>query len=139
MVFRIPPDQVEASLTALFRRELVVKPSVNVARWLTAQTDEGVLRAIGFVVDRGSRFYSGGLGPEEIADILARACGHVGSCAEYLHNTVSHLEERGIRDRNLWTLQQLVAAKIMSLNASSGGEETLSRDAVADRPSDTVR
>ena len=63
----------------------------------------------------------------------------MGSCAEYLHNTVSHLEERGIRDRNLWKLQQLVAAKIMSLNASSGGEETLSGDAVADRPSDTVR
>ena len=96
VVFRIPADQVEASLTTLFRRELVVKSSVNVARWLTAQTDEGVLRAIGFVVDRRSRFYSGGLAPEEIADILARACGHVGSCAEYLHNTVSYQIPEGV-------------------------------------------
>ena len=38
--------------------------------------------------------------------------GHGGSCAEYLYNTVMHLEERGIHDRNLWRLQQLVAERI---------------------------
>ena len=41
-----------------------------------------------------------------------RACGRVGSCAEYLCNTVSHLEEFGIRDRNLWRLQELAAHEI---------------------------
>jgi len=39
---------------------------------------------------------------EKVANVLARACGHVGSGAEYLYNTVSHLEEFGIHDRNLW-------------------------------------
>jgi cation transport protein ChaC len=47
-----------------------------------------------------------------VADVLAGACGHWGSCAEYLHNTVAHLEEHGIRDRNLWRLQALVAERI---------------------------
>ena len=35
----------------------------------------------------------------EVARILARACGHIGSGAEYLFHTVSKLEEFGIRDR----------------------------------------
>jgi len=52
---------------------------------------------------------------EEVAPILARACGHRGSCAEYLYLTVKHLEEKGIRDRNLWELQRLVAEEIISI------------------------
>ncbi len=41
--------------------------------------------------------------------MLADACGHRGSGAEYVLNTVTHLEAKGIRDRNLWKLQRLVA------------------------------
>jgi cation transport protein ChaC len=47
----------------------------------------------------------------------------MGSCAEYLYLTVKHLEERGIRDRNLWRLQKLVAAELVAihgLNAAAG-------------------
>lgn len=44
--------------------------------------------------------------------MLFKACGHWGTCAEYLYNTVLHLEKRGIRDRNLWQLQHMVAEKI---------------------------
>ena len=45
-------------------------------------------------------------------DILARACGHWGSGAEYLMHTVAHLEDLGIHDRYLWKLQELVAQRI---------------------------
>jgi cation transport protein ChaC len=113
-VFRIPIDQAVGSLESLFRRELVVKPPGTPPRWLMARTNEGPLPAIGFVVDRRSQFYSGCLAPEEVADIVSRAAGHWGSCAEYLHNTVSHLEELGIHDRNLWRLQALVAERMAS-------------------------
>jgi len=37
-----------------------------------------------------------------------------GSCAEYLHNTIVDLHAHGIRDRNLWRLQELVAAEIIA-------------------------
>ena len=90
-VFRIPLDQAEPVLKTLFQRELVVKPPGTPPRWLMARTNDGPLRALGFVVDRQSPFYSGRLAPEEVADIVSRAAGHWGSCAEYLHNTVSHL------------------------------------------------
>jgi glutathione-specific gamma-glutamylcyclotransferase len=49
---------------------------------------------------------------EQVAHILARACGHWGSGAQYLHQTVSKLEEFGIHDENLWKLQELVAEEI---------------------------
>jgi glutathione-specific gamma-glutamylcyclotransferase len=134
MVFRIPPDQAEATLNTLFRRELVVKPPGTPPRWLTALTDGGPLRAIGFVVDRRSPFYSGGLTSEEVAEVVARAAGHWGSCAEYLHNTVSHLEALGIHDRNLWRLQALVAERIESSTASPPPSETLFEGLDADEP-----
>jgi cation transport protein ChaC len=117
-VFRIPVDQAVDSLKTLFRRELVVKPPGTPPRWLMARTNEGSLQAVGFVVDRRSPFYSGGLAPEAVADIVSRAAGHWGSCAEYLHNTVLHLEALGIHDRNLWRLQALVAARIASFSPS---------------------
>ena len=58
---------------------------------------------------------------EHVAHVLARACGHGGSGAAYLYNTVAHLEQAGIRDRNLWRLQELVAAEIRAV-AGQGGE-----------------
>jgi cation transport protein ChaC len=112
MIFRLPPDQVEASLDTLFRREMMVKPAVNVPRWLTAHTSNGPIRALGFVVNRESPHYTGRLDPEEAADIVSTAAGHWGSCAEYLRETVAHLEDLAIRDRNLWRLQALVAERI---------------------------
>ena len=58
---------------------------------------------------------------EEIVRTLARAAGHWGSGAEYLFNTVSHLAEFGIRDRNLWRLQRLVAlGAAIQANALAG-------------------
>src|SRR3712207_7779825 len=69
---------------------------------------------------RGLVFWAGPTGPSirrslplpVAAAQMARACGPRGSTAEYLHNTVRSLEEHGIRDHNLWTLQRLVAEEI---------------------------
>ena len=57
--------------------------------------------------------------PGEVAAVLSGACGHWGSGAEYLHNTVLHLEEHGIHDSNLWHLQTLVAERIRGACAES--------------------
>ena len=112
MVFRLPADQVQESLDALFRRELMIKPSVNLPRWMTAETDDGSIRALGLVVNRQSPLYSGKLPLDEAADILATAAGHWGSCAEYLRETVFRLEQLGIHDESLWRLQALVAERL---------------------------
>ncbi|MDP9810035.1 cation transport regulator ChaC [Rhizobium tibeticum] len=48
----------------------------------------------------------------EAAMLIAQACGPAGSCAEYLHRTVWDLADRSMYDRNLWQLQELVAARL---------------------------
>jgi cation transport protein ChaC len=119
MVLRLPPERVEENLGALFRRELPIKSPVYVTRWLTARTSDGPVEALGFVVNRQHERYVGRLALDNVADLLSTVVGPRGSCAEYLYNTVAHLEELGIRDRNLWRLQALVAERIRQGSSQS--------------------
>jgi glutathione-specific gamma-glutamylcyclotransferase len=88
VVFRLAPHNLEGQLGRLVRREMTVKLTNNIPRWITVETGQGPLCAVAFVMNRQSRFYTGRLPSEQVADVLAKACGHWGSCAEYLHNTV---------------------------------------------------
>jgi cation transport protein ChaC len=63
-------------------------------------------------MNRNSGRYIAGLSDEALAEILATAVGFRGSMAEYLFSTTAKLEELGIHDKNLWRLQDLVAARI---------------------------
>ena len=113
VLYRLPQDDLPAMLGRLFRREFTSKPANSMPRWITVEPEGGApLQALAFVMNRRSPVYTGRLSPDEVADILATACGHWGSGAEYLHNTVRHLAGRGIRDRNLWRLQALVAVRL---------------------------
>jgi len=72
----------------------------------------------------------------EIADALTTAVGERGSMADYLFSTVKNLEERGIHDRHLWRLQELVARRIESA-ASAGTFDNAGREVErlrSDRP-----
>jgi len=109
---RLPADAVEANLGKLLRREMPFRPSPFPPRWLNVETIAGPLRAITFAIDRKSNAYVAGLPVEKIADVLATAVGHRGSMAEYLFNTVAHLEALRIDDQLLWRLQELVAERI---------------------------
>jgi glutathione-specific gamma-glutamylcyclotransferase len=112
VLYDLPPDDLERQFGRLFRREFTTKPINSMPRWITVTTAAGPISALTFVMNRASQLYAGRLPLEAVADILARACGHWGTGAEYLLNTVSHLEAKGIHDRNLWRLQHLVAERI---------------------------
>jgi cation transport protein ChaC len=112
VVLELPAEDPAGQLDRLFRREFTVKPINSMPRWLTVQTERGVEPALGFVMNRASPNYAGRLPAAAVAQVLARACGHWGTGAEYLLNTVTQLEARGIRDRGLWRLQALVAEEI---------------------------
>lgn len=120
VLYRLREDAPEATLDKLFRREFTAKPANNLPRWISVEAEGGeTVQAIAFVMNRKSPAYLGRLAHEIVADYLAAACGHGGSGAEYLYNTVHHLAERGIYDRNLWRLQALVAERIASRNAAA--------------------
>lgn len=112
IAYRMPDDGAEAAMEALLRREIGYAEDLQSVRWLTARAAGQVIRVL--------VFYAAPLHPglyvklpvEEQAHRLARAAGHMGSCAAYLHNTVRHLEDLGIHDRYLWQLQQMVADRI---------------------------
>ncbi|MEP3439718.1 MAG: gamma-glutamylcyclotransferase [Hoeflea sp.] len=118
MAYRLPRAGLEDELHRLIRRELSQLPSAFPWRWISVKTDQGPLKALTFAMDRNNPRYVAGLPDEEIAAVLANACGYRGSMAEYLFSTVAMLESLGIHDRNLWRLQSLVAAHI---EASHGG------------------
>lgn len=112
VIYELMPEDLPQQLDRLFRREFTVKPINSMPRWLRVETAQGPQPALGFVMNRASPYYAGRLDLEDVAQVLARSCGHVGSGAEYLMNTVTHLEQRGIHDSRLWQLQDLVARHI---------------------------
>ena len=107
MVLRMDPTGLRAALEDLLRNEPPVAPA-----WVRAQTPLGEVRAIAFATQKAFEGYCGDLCETEVADRLAAAVGMWGSMAEYLMNTVQHLEEMGIRDRYLSRIEAMVAERL---------------------------
>jgi len=110
-----PADQA-GQIGLLLRREISTPEELSGVRWVSAETAKGRERALAFWAAPTGLDYVRERSLEEVAHILCRACGHIGSGAAYLFETVSKLHELGIRDRNLWRLQQLVAREICELH-----------------------
>ncbi|MCU0854375.1 MAG: gamma-glutamylcyclotransferase [Rhodobacteraceae bacterium] len=100
------------TLSALWRREMTVRPPGNYPRWIDVETAGQMRCAIAFTANPESPNYAGALELEEIAACLSQACGHWGSGAEYLYETVMALEAAGVHDPYLWALQDRVAGMI---------------------------
>jgi cation transport protein ChaC len=118
VVYRLPPDAVEANLERLFRREIRTTTRAHFPHWVNVNTTNEKLRAVAFVINRQGGRYVGGLSLDAIADALAVAAGPIGTMAEYLYSTVRHLEDLGLHDRQLWRLQEMVAERIEAAAAA---------------------
>jgi len=113
VTFRLPDGEHREHIRNLVGREITTREDLAMVRWVTVRTETGPMRALVFWAGPKGDGIASKLPLERVARVLARACGHVGSCASYLYNTVAKLEEFGIRDRNLWRLQELVAGEIL--------------------------
>lgn len=122
VVFRLPDGDHHAALVRLLRREISFAAETSGIRWIPVATGQARIRALVFWAGASGLDFLVDLPLAEVARILARACGHLGSGAGYLYNTVSHLKTFGIRDRNLWRLQGLVAEEIKSLSEAKPPE-----------------
>jgi cation transport protein ChaC len=116
VAYRLPDDDMQGQMIQLLKRETSSREGVAAIRWINVETAAGRIPALSFWTGIKDPFRVEKQDHARVAAILARACGHVGSGAEYLFNTVSKLEEHGIRDRNLWQLQALVADEILRLH-----------------------
>ncbi len=97
--FRIAAPHIRHELGLLWQREMF--GGAYNARWVTLQTAQGRLRAVTFVINRRHPRYIPELSVEQTAALIATGCGDLGTCREYLENTVLHLAGMGLRDRGL--------------------------------------
>ena len=117
MALQLSEDNLPETLRKLLVREIAIIDELRTVRWVDVESEGNTLRALTFYAGCSNlAYYAGGLAPAKVAHILARACGHWGSGAEYLQRTVAMLESAGIHDEGLWALQDLVAQEIEALS-----------------------
>jgi glutathione-specific gamma-glutamylcyclotransferase len=118
VMYRISPEQVQSELMLVWRREMVV--GSYIPRWVKvttrSTTDNSPRYAIAFLINRAHSLYAGPIDSAVIIQHLATARGSLGSCVDYLDQTVASLAAVDIHDRGLLTLQQSV--RLFQLNQS---------------------
>jgi glutathione-specific gamma-glutamylcyclotransferase len=112
VICRLDDAEKLKQLRQLLVREIDQRNDIGTFRWITVTAGEEKIRALTFYAGPRAYYYTGKLPVEEVARILARAAGHWGSCADYLYQTITKLEEYGIHDTGLWRLQEKVAQEI---------------------------
>ncbi len=107
--FRVAADRTEAVRDYLFAREMeyAVYRQVTLAARLA---DGRRVAAFSHVVDRACEQYAGKLSEARLVELVRQGHGTMGSCRDYLVNTVAHLDELGIRDGPLHKLLARVEA-----------------------------
>ncbi|MSO80981.1 MAG: gamma-glutamylcyclotransferase [Alphaproteobacteria bacterium] len=108
VAFRIAPEQVEEETTILWTREM--PSSSYTPRWLPVATDAGIVHAIAFTVRRDHPRYAGDIDTDTMAKAIATASGRLGSCADYLRNTVAHMDTLSARDSAMHRLLARIEA-----------------------------
>jgi len=110
----VPEDREWEVLSQVWRREMTVLPPSYIPRWIKVQVEgkRETWTGVAFTANPKSPNYAGDLSLDEVARCLSEACGHWGTGAEYLLQTVTSLEREGIHDPELWALQERVAELI---------------------------
>lgn len=103
IAFFVAPEHAAETLEELRARELISSAYVETLQDVVLN-DGRTLSAVTYVIERSHVQYCGGLPLEEQAQIIARAIGGRGPNTEYLWNTAEHLEESGLRDKDLYWL-----------------------------------
>ncbi|MEW6492370.1 MAG: gamma-glutamylcyclotransferase [Cyanobacteriota bacterium] len=113
IAFRIAAADISSELLLVWRREMIV--GSYVPRWVRVEDGKQGFKAITFVINRQHRRYAGELSQETTVNSIATASGHLGSCADYLMQTVDGLLSVGIKDKYLLSLHN----QVQSLRSNS--------------------
>ncbi|HAJ11400.1 MAG TPA: gamma-glutamylcyclotransferase [Comamonadaceae bacterium] len=105
VALRLPHDQVEAAMPALWEREM--PNPVYDPKWLLCHTPQGPVRGLAFTLSRRSPNYTGPLSDAQYRDIFAHAKGRYGSTLDYARQTLHGLRSHGIEDHALAHLLRL--------------------------------
>lgn len=95
----MPAADAEVVMPRLDAREM--PDDSYVRRRVRVRTEEGAVDAWAYVVNRQSGQYAGKLKHAELLRLVRQGHGGRGRCIDYVRNTVTHLAELGVRDRQL--------------------------------------
>ncbi|RKR04386.1 cation transport protein ChaC [Kushneria sinocarnis] len=108
VALRVAERDLDSELLLVWRREMLT--GAYVPHWVTLTTSEGRFPGIAFVANPEHDRYIEGLAEHDIVHRLSTGEGVLGSCQEYLDNTVAHLRDLGIEDDYLEGIQYAVHA-----------------------------
>ena len=115
LAMRIAPGEVATETDIVWRREML--RGAYDPRLVRIHCEDSVVRAVAFVINHRHEAYAGMLPEDTVVARLAKARGPLGACAEYLANTVDHLEELGLRDPHMTRLRN----RVQRLSEGAGG------------------
>ena len=108
--YKIDRREIRTELDIVFRRELITdayRPT-----WVSARvSDKSPFKAIAFVINRDHNRYAGTLDDETMIRTIAEAKGTLGSCSDYLYETVLQLDNLGMPDGRLASIARHVRQK----------------------------
>lgn len=111
VAYRIAASLAERELRLLWRREMLLgsyKP-----RWVSATgPDTQGMRALAFVVNKDKPGYAGRLPLDQVAEIVCRATGKLGSGVDYVQMTADGLTAHGIRDPHILALDTHIRTRL---------------------------
>jgi cation transport protein ChaC len=99
MAYRLRPQTMRAAIAHLYEREMLNAVYVPTRVGITLEGGQRI-HALTFVANRDSDAYQR-LPEQEVVRRLSRCAGQRGPNCEYLLNTLSSLESRGVRDEML--------------------------------------
>ncbi len=106
-VYRVAPEDAEATADYLHRREMIT--GVYIPRLLKVRLPDGAdVTALSYVADRKHPQYAGKLSYEDVVGRIRDAVGIAGPNVEYLRNTVRHLDDMGIGDCALHRILRMI-------------------------------
>jgi cation transport protein ChaC len=115
--YRLDRREIRSELDIVFRRELIT--AAYRPTWVSARIlDKSPFKAIAFVINRSHNRYAGALDDETVIQTIAEAKGTLGSCSEYLYETVLQLDNLGMPDRRLASIARRVRQKERELTQS---------------------
>jgi len=108
--YKIDRREIRTELDIVFRRELIT--AAYRPTWVSARVlGKSPFKAIAFVINRAHNRYAGMLDDETVIQTIADAKGTLGSCSDYLYETVLQLENLGMPDRRLASIARHVRQK----------------------------
>jgi glutathione-specific gamma-glutamylcyclotransferase len=108
IAMHVPEDTLASELAILWRREMILDSYRP--QWVEVCDAEGMVfgSAITFAVNDESEEYIKGISYAEVVNRMATASGLLGSSADYLFQTLSGLNAKGVEDPDLDKLVKAV-------------------------------